>query len=127
MSKDSELAGSSKNKIAEINKKYLYIAENIVDGLLYLGIIIASKELGDKKKKMGFFPIHEILDNKVQFKPLTYRDLMNAISTAISRNLTYGNLGTLTLRNNKGKIVAKLYIMPDGTLADDSWVKNEGW
>jgi len=27
------------------------------------------------------------------------------------------------LRDNAGRIIGKLYILPDGTLADDSWVR----
>jgi len=97
-------------KLADKSKKYFDIAKKIVEGLLesefckeeYLGhIIISSKEI----RKDKFIEI---------------------IAEALKTNLTYGNLGTLTLRNNKGEIVAKLYILPDGTLADDSWLRNEG-
>lgn len=38
-----------------------------------------------------------------------------------------GDLGVLTMRNNKSEIVAKLYLMPDGTLHPDSWICPEGW
>lgn len=40
-----------------------------------------------------------------------------------SAGILYGNLSTLTLRDNLGRIVGKLYILPNGKLADDSWLK----
>ena len=32
-----------------------------------------------------------------------------------------------TIENNKGKIVAKLYIKNDGNLHEDSWLCFNGW
>lgn len=34
---------------------------------------------------------------------------------------------TLTLENDNGEIVAMLYIFPDGTLHEDSWLCPAGW
>ena len=80
--------------------RFLDLAEKIVDGLVSQGILI----------DIGYLESHQ----------LTKEELAKAISKAIYDNLTYGNLGTLTMRDNKGRISAKLYIFPDGTLADDS-------
>jgi len=41
--------------------------------------------------------------------------------------LTMGDLGTIMMRNNSGFVVAKLYIMPDGSLHEDSWICPKGW
>jgi len=41
--------------------------------------------------------------------------------------LMMGDLGTITIKNNIGEIVAKLYVMPDGTLHEDSWLCPQGW
>ena len=38
-----------------------------------------------------------------------------------------GDLETLTKENKAGEIVAKLYILPDGTLHEDSWICPPGW
>jgi len=34
---------------------------------------------------------------------------------------------TITVTNNEGLIVAKLYILPNGNLHADSWFCNKGW
>lgn len=93
-------------------KKFIRIAEKILEGLLESGFVKENMANID----VVYFP-ERVLKN----------GFVEAIAEAIKKNLTYGNLGTLTLRNNLGEIVAKLYILPDGTLADDSWVRNEGW
>lgn len=90
-------------------KRFLKLAEKIADGILQ------SKLVKNTSNSM------------ITFKLVTRLELTEAISKVIFENLTYGNLGTLSLRNNLGQIVAKLYIMPDGTLADDSWLCNLGW
>lgn len=41
--------------------------------------------------------------------------------------LTMGDLGTMTMKNNAGETVVQLYIMPDGTLHEDSWICPRGW
>lgn len=41
--------------------------------------------------------------------------------------LKMGDLGTITMRNNEGRIVVKLYILPDGCLHPDSWLCPRGW
>jgi len=106
-------------------KKFIGIAEKIVEGLLESGFMEEIvPEVSDPKGTV-----------KISFRGNNYSKegteikgrFTEAIAEAIKINLTYGNLGTLTLRNNSGQIVAKLYILPDGTLADDSWVRNEGW
>lgn len=94
-------------------KKYYSIAEKIVEGLLKAKFIV-------EENRRGYW---EVIFSKFPSKDT----FIKAIAEAILKNLTYGNLGTLTLRNNRGQIVAKLYILPDGTLADDSWLCNEGW
>ena len=38
-----------------------------------------------------------------------------------------GDLETRTMENKNGEIVAKLYILPDGTLHVDSWICPAGW
>ena len=91
-------------------KKYYGIAEKILEGLLESGF--------GREGDAGYV----IFDSGRQKSKV-----IEAIAGALVKNLTYGNLGTLTLRNNDGRIVAKLYILPDGTLADDSWLCNEGW
>lgn len=45
----------------------------------------------------------------------------------MEKELTMGDLGTITMKNNKDEIVARLYVMPDGTLHPDSWLCYEGW
>ena len=47
--------------------------------------------------------------------------------TVLPWRRTIGDLGTLTMKNNNGEIVAKFYIMPDGTLHEDSWICPKGW
>ena len=42
-------------------------------------------------------------------------------------DLKMGDLGTTTMKNANGEIVAKLYHMPDGTLHEDSWLCSKGW
>jgi len=96
-------------------EKYRGIAEKIVEGLRESGFLAT-------KNDKGYWEVYF-----TEVPPPSKETLIKAIAKAILKNLTYGNLGTLTLRNNKGQIVAKLYILPDGTLADDSWVRNEGW
>ena len=43
------------------------------------------------------------------------------------KELTMGDLGTVTMKNGNGEIVAQLYVMPDGRLHEDSWLCPEGW
>ncbi len=43
------------------------------------------------------------------------------------KELTYGDLGKLIIKNNKGRITAQLFILPNGNLADDSWLALKGW
>lgn len=90
------------------------MAEKIVEGLLLRTSIIS---IDKKTNTLTFRGSHEAVE----------QELAKEISRAIYDNLTYGNLGTLTMRDNKGRITAKLYILPDGTLADDSWTCNLGW
>jgi len=90
--------------------KYLELAEKIVEGLIEDSTVIKAFRNGVIKFRTVFVPT-----------------LDKAIAKAIEKKLTYGNLATMTLRNNKGQITAKLYILPDGTLADDSWLCNKGW
>jgi len=33
----------------------------------------------------------------------------------------------IIITNNKGLIVAKLYVLSNGNLHVDSWIKEEGW
>lgn len=105
-----------KDKVATLDnlapKKFVGIAEKIVEGLL-------QSEFCEDQYRIGYigFP----------HKPMKKEKFVEAIAKAIKSNLTYGNLSTLTLRNNLGEIVAKLYVLPDGTLADDSWLCNKGW
>lgn len=100
-------------------KKFLKLAEKIVWGLIEHTRLIDDVEAGKPSLK----------DNSIiKFHyPITTRELAEAIAKAMREVLTYENMSTLTLRNNEGKIVAKLYIYPDGTLADDSWLCNKGW
>jgi len=44
-----------------------------------------------------------------------------------TKKLTYGDLGQIIMKNNKGQITVCLWILPDGTLADDSWIHHRGW
>jgi len=44
-----------------------------------------------------------------------------------TKKLTYDDLGQIIIKNNKGQITACLWILPDGTLADDSWIHHRGW
>ena len=39
----------------------------------------------------------------------------------------YGTHQHLTVRNEDGKIIVCLYILPDNTVHGDSWVKLAGW
>jgi len=102
-------------------KQFSYMALNIVETLVELGFLKEVKEVnlpvlhGDTKHAVILF------QNRHKSK------VVEAVAEAIKRSSTFGNLGTMTLRNNKGQIVAKLYILPDGTLADDSWICNKGW
>lgn len=41
--------------------------------------------------------------------------------------LTMGEKPRLTLRNGRGEIVARVYILPDGCLHGDSWLCPSGW
>jgi hypothetical protein len=43
------------------------------------------------------------------------------------RELMMGDLGTVTMKNNNDEVVVKLYIMPDGSLHEDSWICPKGW
>jgi len=101
--------------------RFLDLAEKIVDGLISQRIcIIEQTGYHDEK-------FHAQTMEALKFNDVDKKELTEAISIAIVDNLTYGNLGTLTMRDNKGRIVAKLYVLPDGTLADDSWTCNKGW
>ncbi len=100
---------SDKLAVRKNVKKFYRMAERIVEGLLELGYF----REGDH--------------GELTYQYTQKSKLIEGISEAMKNNLTYGNLGTMTLRNNLGQIVAKLYMLPDGTLADDSWVRNEGW
>jgi len=119
MSKKTELAGlKQKDKVVRADyKQYHEIAKKIVEGLLETGSIKEFPiQTNDCESRVNFPPV----------PPLKGR-FVEAIASAMKNNLTYGNLGTMTLRNNRGQIVAKLYMLPDGTLATDSWVRNQGW
>lgn len=105
-----EMSEKPKRRVGGLDKKYWGIAEKIVEGLL------ESSSIKETSDDIIEFPSSISKDNLIKF-----------IAEAMRTNLTYGNLGTLTLRNNIGQIVAKLYILPDGTLTDDSWCHNEGW
>jgi len=100
-----DLMGKNDELAVKPDKKYLFLAEKIVDGIL------ASKL------------IKSVQNGIITFVLTTRLELIEAITEAMCKNITYGNLGTMTIRDNKGVIVAKLYILPDGTLADDSWLK----
>lgn len=91
------------------------MAEKIVDGLISQHICLPTQTsyLDEKYRAQSI--------ETLKFNDVGKKELAEAISEAIVDNLTYGNLGTMTLRDNKGRIVAKLYILPDGTLSDDSW------
>jgi len=106
--KDSKLAGFPKGYK---ENRYLELAEKIVDGLIAQGIF----------KVVCLSGKNELITADIRWQDFTRKNLAEAISKAMVDELTYGNLGTLTMRDNKGRIVAKLYILPDGTLADDSW------
>ncbi len=43
------------------------------------------------------------------------------------RRKSYGTHTHLVVRNDKGLITACLYILPDGTIHGDSWIKPSGW
>jgi len=92
------------NKLAvQDSKRYFRIAQKIVEGLLELGYMEEGKH------------------GAISYRYSSRSKLIEGVAKALKNNLTYGNLGTITMRNNTGRIVAKLYILPDGTLADDSW------
>ena len=59
------------------------------------------------------------------FNNWTYwRIIDNKDTKKIDTELTYGDLDTMTLINKEGTIVAKLYILPNGNLAEDSWLRS---
>jgi hypothetical protein len=94
-----------KNKGGDILKgSCLELAEKIVSRLILKGYQI------QKIPKDGVF------DPKEQIELLS--DILG---------FTYGETTSVTFRNQKGEIVAKLWIKPDGTLADDSWLCPLGW
>jgi len=98
------------------------MAEKIVEGLINQHICLVQ-DAGFHDEKFRY-QAREIL----KFHDVGRKELAEAISEAMVNELTYGNLGTLTMRDDKGRIVAKLYILPDGTLADDSWTTHGiGW
>jgi len=82
-------------------EKFLKLAEKIVNGIASFMYEEDKRLFCESDKKTMIKAVRETL-----------------------KGLTYGNLGTMTLRDNNGQIVAKLYILPDGTLADDSWTKH---
>jgi len=102
-------------------KKYLSIAEKIVEGLLERGFIEEIPSLASDPK--GIIKVTFRGNNYVKSGMALKKRLIEEIAEAMKTNLTYGNLGTMTLRDNVGRIIGKLYILPDGTLADDSWVR----
>jgi len=46
-------------------------------------------------------------------------------STKKKTELTYGDTDKLAIINNEGVCVASLFILPDGNLAEDSWIRYE--
>jgi len=90
--------------------RYLELAKKIVEGLVNQKMLVYDTTRNDSRNE-----------------DVWRLSWAMAISKAMVDELTYGNLGTLTMRDNKGRIVAKLYILPDGTLADDSWTTHGVW
>lgn len=133
--KNTELAGATvdaKKQKVTFDKPIKTITLNT---LIELVSRIADKEFGKQKKEIlkaakaiGLSMEQIEALEKYITMPIDLEQAKTWIRILREKNNpTYGNMSTMTLRNNKGQIVAKLYILPDGRLANDSWLCNEGW
>ena len=60
------------------------------------------------------------------FKNWNYwREVEVVGSTKKKTELTYGDTDKLTIINKKGWCVASLFVLPDGNLAEDSWIRHK--
>jgi len=76
-----------------------------------------------KNTKLAGVKYNKAKDRLEFEKPLKILTRITLLAILDIFPMNYGNMSTLTLRDNKGAIVGKLYILPNGTLADDSWTR----